>query len=60
MEKLRKTIKIDFEKHEKICSETKFHDNWWKIKQVMKVLSFEHFQAQNWDLSGRGQKGQFC
>ena len=41
--KLKETIKIKFEKHKKICSETKFHDNWWKIKKVMKVLSFEHF-----------------
>ena len=57
---LKKTIEIKIEKHKKICSETKFHGNWLKIKKVMKVLSFEHFQAQNCDLSGRGQKGQLC
>ena len=39
--KLKKKLKIKFEKRKKICSEMKFHSNWWKIKQVMTVLNFE-------------------
>ena len=39
--KLKKKLKINFEKHKKICSEMKFHGNRWKIKQVMTVSNFE-------------------